>query len=131
MHEPSPLKVALDAYAEIKKVAKPSKYRNKKCAYGGAVFDSQGERDRYIDLERMQAAGLISELKRQVSFEIIPVLTIGGKRQAATNYRADFTYWEQGAFVVEDFKGHITAEYRLKKKLMRHVHGIEIRETGK
>jgi hypothetical protein len=30
--------------------------------------------------------------------------------------------------VVEDVKGAVTAEYRIKRHLMASVHGIEIRE---
>jgi hypothetical protein len=48
-------------------------------------------------------------------------------------YHADFVYEERtkGAWaeVVEDVKGFKTPAYKLKKKLMRACHNIEIRET--
>jgi hypothetical protein len=34
-----------------------------------------------------------------------------------------------GSTVVEDVKGMKTTEYVIKRKLMRHVHGIKILET--
>ena len=42
---------------------------------------------------------------------------------------ADFTYYENGEYVVEDCKGYRTDTYKLKKKLMLWVHGIRIKET--
>lgn len=47
-------------------------------------------------------------------------------------YRSDYLYTvvDTGEIVVEDVKGgYITAEYRLKKKLMRLAHNVEIKET--
>jgi len=47
-------------------------------------------------------------------------------------YVADFGYIENGAVVIEDVKSKITKGlpvYRLKKKLMKALYGIDIRET--
>jgi hypothetical protein len=48
-------------------------------------------------------------------------------------YRADFTYYEleggEWFYVVEDSKGHKTEIYENKKRLMKAIYGIEIRET--
>ncbi|HZV47854.1 MAG TPA: DUF1064 domain-containing protein [Thermodesulfovibrionales bacterium] len=107
-------------------MASPAKYHNKKCEYKGRMFDSRRERTRYIELELWQRAGGITHLECQVSFEVIPKV---GKNRAA-HYIADFVYTdEHGNRVVEDSKGMKTDVYKLKKKLMRHVHGIEILET--
>ena len=38
-------------------------------------------------------------------------------------------YVENGALVTEDVKGVLTPEFKLKSKLMKAVHGIEIRLT--
>ena len=46
-------------------------------------------------------------------------------------YVADFVYQEKGQLVVEDVKSKMTRNlpvYRLKKHLMKSVHGLEIRE---
>ena len=45
-------------------------------------------------------------------------------------YIADFTYIENGVLVVEDVKGVQTPDFRMKRRLMITVHGIQIRLTG-
>ena len=89
----------------------------------------------------MEAAGEISGLKRQVKFQLIPphcepdtVGKRGGRikgkvieRECA--YYADFTYFQNGVFVVEDTKGVRTQDYIIKRKLMYHVYGIRITEV--
>jgi hypothetical protein len=40
---------------------------------------------------------------------------------------ADFTYIQDEKYIVEDYKGVETAVFRLKKKLMLAVHGIDIK----
>ena len=91
----------------------------------GQVFDSVKEYHRWGMLKLLERAGRISDLKRQVSYELIPKQQ--GER--ACSYVADFTYMENGKLVVEDCKGFRTPEYRLKRKLMLWVHGIRIKET--
>ena len=91
----------------------------------GQVFDSVKEYHRWGMLKLLERAGRISDLKRQVSYELIPKQQ--GER--ACRYVADFTYMEDGKLVVEDCKGFRTPEYRLKRKLMLWVHGIRIKET--
>lgn len=46
-------------------------------------------------------------------------------------YVADFVYLDlfDGKEIVEDAKGYRTAIYKLKKKLMKAVHSIDIFET--
>jgi hypothetical protein len=104
---------------------KPRKYGNKKVTIGGEKFDSAKEARRYGELVLLGKAGQISDLKRQVKFELIP--RIGNERPC--NYIADFTYLENGELVVEDVKGVKTDAYKIKKKLMLWVHGIRIKET--
>lgn len=108
-----------------------SKFGNIKVEVDGEKFDSQGEYRHWILLKDREARGEIKNLRRQVPFTFgcgcsgeIPKL----------KYIADFVfdekqgngYWIE---VVSDFKGILTAEYKLKKKLMKHFHGIDIRET--
>jgi hypothetical protein len=56
-------------------------------------------------------------------------LAVNGEPVAT--YVADFVYDEDGATIVEDFKSPAsrTPLYRLKKRLMWAVHGIDIREA--
>lgn len=103
-----------------------SKYGNRKLtAPDGQKFDSVKEYHRWGCLRLMERAGVISNLKRQVRYELIPKQV--GER--ACTYIADFTYMEDGKLVVEDCKGMKTDVYKIKKKLMLWVHGIRIKET--
>lgn len=106
------------------------KYGNEKVADRGQTFDSKAEHRRFLFLELMQRAGDISDLKTQVEFVLIPsVEKPSGGKERPTIYRADFTYRDKsGALVVEDVKGALTPEYRIKRKLMLWQHGIEVKE---
>ncbi len=75
-------------------------------------------------LKVIQSAGLITDLRLQVPYQI----TVNGKR--VCRYVADFVYIENGKEVVEDVKGMKTPVYNLKKKLMEAVFGVVILETG-
>ena len=103
-----------------------SKYNNRKLtAPDGQKFDSVKEYHRWGCLRLLERAGAISNLRRQVKYELIPAQP--GER--ACNYIADFNYMEGVKLVVEDVKGVKTDAYKIKKKLMLWVHGIRIKET--
>jgi len=87
-------------------------------------FASQAEAKRYIALSIMARAGIISGLECQPSYPLI----VAGQKVAT--YKADFRYREvaTGETVVEDVKGVLTPVYRLKKKLVRALYNIEIKE---
>lgn len=91
----------------------------------GYVFDSKKEFIRWCELRILERAGKISDLKRQVKFELIPKQE--GER--ACTYVADFVYCQDGKTVVEDCKGFRTEAYKIKRKLMLSVHGIKVKET--
>lgn len=106
-----------------------SKYRNKKVTFNGIKFDSKKECKRYQDLLSLERAGQISDLQRQVKFELIPSQRIDGKVvERAVCYVADFVYERNGQKVVEDTKGIRTADYIIKRKLLLYIHGIRIKE---
>jgi hypothetical protein len=89
------------------------------------VFDSAKEARRYMELRTRLAVGEIDKLQLQVEF----VLEVNGGKVAS--YVADFVYQENGKMVVEDVKSAVTRRiriYRLKKKLMKQIHGIDIIE---
>lgn len=90
----------------------------------GIRFASQAEAKRYIALTVMARAGIISGLECQPSY----LLVVEG--QKVGTYKADFRYREvaTGETVVEDVKGVLTPVYRLKKKLVRALYNIEIKE---
>lgn len=107
-----------------------SKYGAKKVVTEDGTFDSKKEYRRYIDLEILQKQGVISNLQRQVSYELLPSQKIDGKvAERPVKYIADFVYERDGVVVVEDTKGVKTPEYIIKRKLMLYRHGIRIQEV--
>lgn len=122
----------------------PRKYGNKKITVGGITFDSRREAKRYQELYFLQKAGKISDLELQKRFELIPAQYESFERygkkgqrlkdgricvEKAVFYVADFCYVQDGQKVVEDTKGVRTKDYVIKRKLMRWVHGISVREV--
>ena len=114
---------------------KPSKYRAVKTVVDGIKFDSKKEATRYGELKLLEKACGIVDLEIQKRFDF----EINGVKLGF--YKADFVYWIENPKpvtmkpsdlvmqVVEDCKGFKTPVYRLKKKLMLALHGIEILET--
>lgn len=104
---------------------KQSKYRAKPTQVDGIQFASKREARRYGELKMLARAGQIACLELQPSY----VLTVGGVKVGV--YRADFRYRDvrSGALVVEDSKGFRTPVYRLKKKIVEALYGIEISEV--
>lgn len=102
---------------------KGSKYGNKRTTIGKKTFDSKKEAVRWLQLVAMQNAGKISFLQTQKSY----TLEVNGV--LICRYRADFVYIENEKTIVEDCKGFKTDVYKLKKKLMLAIYGIEIRES--
>lgn len=117
------------------------KYHNQKCSYDGMTFDSKRERDRCCELRLLLKAGVISDLRCQVSFRLVPeqrgpdtLGPRGGRRRGrvlekAVDYVADFVYVRDGQTVVEDAKGVRTKDYIIKRKLMLWLHGIRVQEV--
>lgn len=113
----------------------------------GAVHDSRKEANRWCELTLLERAGKISNLQRQVPFELIPAqyesferYGKNGKRlkdgkrciEKSVVYIADFVYNEGGKKVVEDVKSKATKKkesYILKRKMLLWVYGIKLRET--
>lgn len=110
---------------------KKSKYKNVKIVDGDQKFDSSAEYNRYRRLVLLEKAGRIRDLTRQVTFILAPKVLINGVAKRSLIYRADFGYFDvaAGKQIVEDVKGTLTAVYKLKRHLMKSVHGIDILET--
>ena len=89
----------------------------------GISFDSKKEAKRYRVLLGMQQVGIISGLRLQVRFKIKV------NNQLICTYVADFVYVHKNKLIVEDVKGLKTSIYKLKKRLMKTIHNIEIFET--
>lgn len=120
---------------------KGNKYKNKKVVVNGIEYDSRAEAIRGQELEALQAAGEICDLRRQVPFELLPTqreAPTRGKRggiikgkviEKAVTYIADFCYTDKdGHTIVEDVKGLRTKEYIIKRKMMLFFHGIRVQE---
>lgn len=115
--------------APWRKVPLRSKYGNKKTEVGGIVFDSKKEARRWAELKLMMDAGEITNLQRQVKYELIPAIILDGKKQRAIHYVADFQYIKDGIFTIEDSKGFKTDVWKIKRRLMKHIHGLEVVES--
>lgn len=123
------------------------KYGNTKTVFKGVEYDSKRERDRHIFLLDAERRGVISDLKRQVTFHLLPAQYETVEKQLKTktkevsvcvervvDYKADFTYIKDGELVVEDTKiakKLLPPEYVLKRKMMLYFHGIKIKEVYK
>lgn len=109
-----------------------SKHKAVKREYNGMTFDSGRELKRWQELELLLSAGKISDLQRQVTFELAGSVVLGGRKKPAIRYIADFAYWDLcgcPAFIVEDAKSpHLRTNpvFRLKMHLLKLVHGIEV-----
>ena len=116
---------------------KENKYHARKVVAQGQVFDSEKEYARYLELKLLEKAGEISQLERQVKYDLIPKqMDEEGKMiERPTVYVADFQYRDNttGEFIVEDVKGYrrgqAYAVFSLKRKLMLWRYGIKIREV--
>lgn len=122
-----------------------SKYGNRTFVdQRGFRWDSEKEYYRYVMLRQAEGEGRIQGLQRQVVFTLLPAITeeqtvqlktktktVTKTVQQPVTYRADFVYTKDGQQVIEDVKGSprmLTPEYLLKKKMMRALLGITIRE---
>lgn len=118
-----------DASKMLRDENKKSKYGAKKCEYDGIKFDSQKERDRYIELKLLEKGGGITGLQLQVPFVLQDGFEFNGKKILPIKYIADFTYWANGELVIEDVKGVKTDVYELKKKMFMYRYKKYIREV--
>lgn len=107
-----------EAYAAPKR-----KFGNIPVVIDGILFPSTLEGARYNELKTMALSGEIVGFERQKTYNI----EVNG--QHICQYRADFVVeYPDGTLVVEDTKGVLTPEYKIKSKLMLAVLGIKIKE---
>lgn len=107
-----------------------AKYGNKKTVTpDGVKFDSRAEARRWGHLCMQLRAGEISDLRRQVPYELVPAVKYSdaSRVKQAIRYVADFVYVEKGVEVIEDVKGMLTPEFKLKRHLMKALLGLEVR----
>ena len=117
------------------------KYHNEPDSRGNLHFDSKKEARRYDELLVLLRAGKIRNLRLQAQYTLQEsYITPEGERVRAIRYVADFAY-ERPAMqdsgtvywlpVVEDVKSRATrtAQYEMKKKLLRERFNITITEV--
>jgi hypothetical protein len=103
-----------------------SKYKAIRTEVDGITFASKKEAKRYQELKLLEKAGQIFNLALQPRFDIYV-----GDTKVCT-YVGDFKYTLpgiDGPWIIEDVKGVKTPVYNLKKKMMRAMYGIEIKEV--
>lgn len=122
---------------------RPNKYGNIHTSRGDSILETR----RRAELELLEKAGKIKDLRTQVKFVLIPAqyetyprYSKTGKRlkdgrrllEKECSYYADFVYVDNdtGKTVVEDAKGYRTKTYLIKRKLMLY-NGIKIKEITK
>lgn len=122
--------------------ARESKYHNQPTTVNGIRFDSRKEANRYMELMALQQAGKIRKLRLQAQYTLQEsYITDAGERVRAIRYVADFAY-ERALLpdctgetrwipVVEDVKSRPTktAQYEMKKKLLRERFNLTITEV--
>ncbi len=122
-------RMSIDEYRKLTNTPVRNKYGNITSA-GGA---SKKEVRRGDELRQLEKLGVISNLRFQVPFELIPTQKKkNGSVERSVKYVADFVYEEKGETIVEDSKSEITRKipaYILKRKMMLFIHHIEILET--
>lgn len=98
-----------------------NKYGAKKVQLDGFTFDSQGEARRYGELKLLEKQGAIHTLTMHPHYKIL----VNGKK--ICGFIPDFQYRDaQGKVHVEDFKGVLTPVFRLKAKLFKATHKIDV-----
>ena len=105
-------------------VPKRSKYSAVKTEVFGITFDSKREAARYQVLKLLEQADQIRGLERQ------KVLRLEVNGFLVCKYVCDFFYIDcEHGEVWEDVKGMKTRAYSIKKKLVKAIYGIDIKEV--
>ena len=83
------------------------------------VFDSKAEARRGEELHILQEAGEIKNLEYQVTYLLCDKPSI--------KIKLDFRYRENGSTIVEDVKGLLEREARVKLAWLKEKHGVDVR----
>lgn len=130
-----------------KNSAKKSKYNNKKIVNEFGTWDSKKEFKRWLVLKEAEVQGMITDLQRQVKYELIPAvrekyikhLKTKDKEcertlQLPITYTCDFQYTKNGETIVEDIKASpksaaLDKVFLVKEKLFRWRYGFAIKRV--
>jgi len=102
---------------------KPRKYRNKPLVIDGIRFASKREAAYFAELKLREKAGEVGGVELQPRFPIL-----SEKGEVICVYVADFAFFDhsQDRFRVVDVKGVETPVFKLKRKLMLALKGIDV-----
>lgn len=107
--------------AELKRLAKgkPKRRDNARRTWiGNIAFPSGAEAARWVQLWNDFKSGAITTLERQPRFDLI----------GCGSYTADFRYiLADGTTIVEDVKGRDSSESRLRRRLVKKLHGVDVK----
>jgi hypothetical protein len=106
-----------------------NKYGAVRTEVSGVSFDSKLEARRFGDLCILEMAGDIIDLERQPRYELLPAKEdCYGNRHRAVYYTGDFRYTivaggpDYGRTIVEDCKGYVQADAKLRMAMLMHQH---------
>jgi hypothetical protein len=116
----------------IVRTGQSQKHGNHIVVVDGEKFHSMGEYRRWCELQLEQRAGRITDLERQVAYELVPTLRRPGQRtEPALRYTVDYRYREDGTVVCEEYKGHPDAAWKIRRRLFIWLYpDITLRVTG-
>jgi len=97
-----------------------SKYKNKYTVIDGIKFQSIKEANKYSELKMLKLTGEIKFFLRQVPFDL----------PGNIKYKLDFlVFWSDGKISFIDVKGFKTQVYKIKKKQIKSLYGVDIEEV--
>lgn len=91
----------------------------------GRFGSSRIEDQRRHELKLKARLGNIENLLFQVPILLQAGFRYQGKTVRPITYIADFTYWEQGYFIIEDAKGFETDVFKIKWKLLKKLYAFD------
>ena len=113
-----------------------NKYRNKKTEIDGIKFDSEMESHYYLYLKHLKEIGEVVDFELQPTYILQDGFIKDGKKIRPIQYKADFkVIYKDGHEEVIDVKGKLTAEFKLKKKMLlyryRNINFKCVQEKGR
>ena len=112
----------------------------------GFVYDSKTEYQRYCHLDLLKRGGQITELRRQVTFELRwkqggepaimvftnhyggePAIMVGKNRDKVSVYTPDFVYKNKaGDLIIEDVKGYRDENSKFRIRVFESLYNVDV-----
>lgn len=110
--------VSMSAKEYRQQFGKKNKYHAQKTELNGIQFDSRKEATVYQKLQNLERSSIISNLRRQIRFELVPKQ----KDERPVYYVADYVFEQDGKTVIADCKSAMTKKlpaYIIKRKIFK------------